>query len=56
MAMSKKQLKAWPWNGRPSARHVWRYAGINVDACERCRNPIPSRRRCERRDLLRANP
>ncbi len=36
MAMSKKQLREWPWNGRPSKRHVWFVASQNVDACRRC--------------------
>lgn len=34
--MSKAQRVNWPWNGRPSARHIWRVAGQDVDACARC--------------------
>lgn len=36
---AKKRLAArtqWPWNGRPSSRHVWKVASQNVDFCERC--------------------
>jgi squalene cyclase len=36
MAMSKAQLRQWPWNNRPSARHVWRCDGQHVDVCDRC--------------------
>ncbi len=41
MAMSKKQLREWPWNGQPSKRHVWkvlRWSQLtgSVERCERC--------------------
>ncbi len=36
MAMSKAKMREWPWNGRPSSRHVWKVASQNVDYCERC--------------------
>ena len=38
MAMSKKQLREWPWNNRPSKRHVWKVKSQNVDYCERCQS------------------
>jgi len=34
--MSKAQLRQWPWNNRPSARHVWYVKSQNIDACHRC--------------------
>lgn len=36
MAMSKKEMREWPFNGMPSKRHVWRVAHQNVDVCDRC--------------------
>lgn len=36
MAMSKAQLRSWPWNNRPSPRHVWYVKSQNTDACRRC--------------------
>lgn len=36
MAMSKAQMRTWPWNNRPSARHVWDTKSQNVDRCLRC--------------------
>jgi hypothetical protein len=45
MAMSKAELAKWPWNNRPSVRHVWgpgRYKGATQNwsgyssTCERC--------------------
>ena len=34
--MNKAQLREWPWNNRPSAKHVWYVKSQNVDACHRC--------------------
>ena len=34
--ISKASLKEWPWNGRPSKRHVWKAASQDVDYCLRC--------------------
>ncbi len=36
MAMSKAQLREWPWNNRPSAKHVWYVKSQGVDSCHRC--------------------
>ena len=36
MSMSKTQLHSWPWNNRPSARHIWYCKSQNVDVCRRC--------------------
>jgi hypothetical protein len=36
MNMNRAQLRQWPWNNRPSKRHVWYVASQNVDACKRC--------------------
>ena len=39
MAMSRKQLREWPWNNRPSARHVFAHkhsASGGVAVCQRC--------------------
>jgi hypothetical protein len=38
LSMSKKQLREWPWNNRPSKRHVWKVKSQNVDYCERCQS------------------
>ena len=45
MAMSKAQLREWPWNNQPSKRHVWgkhtfknpttNWSGYAA-TCERC--------------------
>lgn len=41
MAMSKAQLRTWPWNNCPSKRHVWKesstgkYCG-HTAKCARC--------------------
>ena len=36
MSMSKAQLREWPWNNRPSKRHVWYVKSQGADACHRC--------------------
>jgi len=41
MAMSKAQLREWPWNNQPSKRHVWKLLRMTdragaVERCERC--------------------
>lgn len=40
MAMSKAALKQWPWNNRPSARHVFKVtfqSGNEIgETCQRC--------------------
>ena len=36
MSMSKAQMREWPWNQRPSARHVWYVKSQNTDGCKRC--------------------
>lgn len=36
MGKMKALLHEWPWNNRPSARHVWYVKSQNVDACKRC--------------------
>jgi hypothetical protein len=36
MAISKKALREWPHNNRPSKRHVWFVVSQNVDGCKRC--------------------
>jgi hypothetical protein len=44
-AMSKGQRQMWPYNGRPSSRHVWKHTGYakeggghdrHIVHCERC--------------------
>lgn len=37
MAMSKAQMQEWPWNNRPSPKHVWTVKGNN-DHCARCKS------------------
>lgn len=37
-AMSKAQLREWPWNNQPSKRHVWKTVWQHIDrpmGCER---------------------
>ena len=41
--MNKTQLRQWPWNNQPSARHVWRTLRTGLETgsghtakCERC--------------------
>lgn len=34
--MRRNKSSEWPWNNRPSSRHVWYVASQNVDACHRC--------------------
>ena len=41
--MAKPNLKEWPWNNRPSSRHVWQetwtstmQAGNHSSRCARC--------------------
>jgi hypothetical protein len=34
--MKKQQLREWPWNNRPSKRHVWYCKSQTTDACHRC--------------------
>lgn len=32
---SKNQVK-WPWNNRPSSRHIWYCVNQQTDGCRRC--------------------
>ena len=36
MAMSKAQMREWPWNNRPSPKHLWYVTSQGVDAFRRC--------------------
>ena len=40
MAISKQTLREWPWNNRPSSRHVWAQVhsprGEHIERCKRC--------------------
>ena len=36
MSLSKAKMREWPWNNRPSSKHVWYVKSQGVDACHRC--------------------